>query len=124
MFVGVGYGLPAALPRASPRLKILMAPHWYCRVTPGRVPAGSVSRENSCALDPWVKIAGGYWCGPKRRFRSGTKIGPRDAYHRGLRLKRDPEDWPPGCPFTLGWSVFGVNSCSRDPVGKCVRRCG
>ena len=34
MFVGVGIDLPSALPEASPRLKILMAPHWCCRVIP------------------------------------------------------------------------------------------
>ena len=34
MLVGVGNGLPAALPLASRRLKILMAPHWCFRVTP------------------------------------------------------------------------------------------
>ena len=33
VFVGEGNGLPAALPHASPRLKILMAPHCCCRVT-------------------------------------------------------------------------------------------
>ena len=59
VFVGVGNGLPTALLRACPRLKILMAPHWYCRVTPGSVPAGSVSRENSGSRDPGLKIAGG-----------------------------------------------------------------
>ena len=36
VFVGVGNDLPAALPHASPRLKILMSPHWCCRVTPGQ----------------------------------------------------------------------------------------
>ena len=34
MFEGVGNDLPAALPHASPRLKIQMAPRWCCRVTP------------------------------------------------------------------------------------------
>ena len=33
MFVGVGLDLPAAKPHASPRIKILMAHHWCCRVT-------------------------------------------------------------------------------------------
>ena len=39
MFVGLGNDLSAALPHASPRLKILMVLHWCCRVTPppGRV---------------------------------------------------------------------------------------
>ena len=36
MFVGVDNDFRAALPLASPRLKILMAPHWCCRVTPGQ----------------------------------------------------------------------------------------
>ena len=37
MFVGRGNDLPAALPHASPRLKILMAPHWYSgRRYPGK----------------------------------------------------------------------------------------
>ena len=48
MFVGVGNDLPAALPHASPRLKILMAPHWCCRVTlPGQ-----------CLLGGWVRYPG------------------------------------------------------------------
>ena len=41
MFVGLGNALPAALPHARPRLKILMALHWFCRVTLlGRVSGG------------------------------------------------------------------------------------
>ena len=42
MFVGVGNDLLAALPHVNPRLKILMAPHWCCRVNPppGRDPGG------------------------------------------------------------------------------------
>ena len=60
VFVGVGDGLPTALPHASHRLKILMAPHWSCRVsTSGRVAGGRVSRENSCSREIWGKSAGG-----------------------------------------------------------------
>ena len=40
MFVGVANDLPAALPHANPRLKIFMAPHWRCRVTPPPLPPG------------------------------------------------------------------------------------
>ena len=59
-FVCMDNGLPAALPHASPRLKIPMAPHWCCRVTPpGRVPGGSVSWENSCYREIGGKSAGG-----------------------------------------------------------------
>ena len=76
MFVGVGNCLPAALPHASPRLKIPMVHHWCCRV--------SVSREKSCSRDPGGKSARGSWCGPKRR------LTPWVAYPRGLRLGRDP----------------------------------
>ena len=44
MFVGVGNDLPAALPQASRRLKILMVPYWYCTLV----------LEN-----PGVKVQGG-----------------------------------------------------------------
>ena len=59
-FVCVDNGLPAALPHASPRLKIPMAPHWCCRVT-GRVPGWSVSWENSCSREIGGKSAVGSW---------------------------------------------------------------
>ena len=80
--VCVNNGLPAALPHASPRLKIPMAPHWCCRVAPpGRVPGGSVSWENSCSREIGSKIAGGGVL-----LKSKMKIEVRN------------EDWhPPGC---------------------------
>ena len=55
MFVGVGNRFPAALPHTSPRLKILMAPHWCCKV---RVAGGRVSRVNSCSREIGGKRAG------------------------------------------------------------------
>ena len=91
-FVCVDNGLPAALPHASPRLKIPMAPHWCCRVTPrARYPGGSVSWENTCSREIGGKSAGGSWWSPKWRLRFETKFAPpRAAYPRGLRLGRDP----------------------------------
>ena len=62
LFVGVGKGLPAALLHASPRLKILMAPQWCCRVTlragnpGGRYPKKTLVLEKS-----GVKVHGGSW---------------------------------------------------------------
>ena len=58
--VCVDNGLPAALPHASPRLKIPMAPNWCCRLTPpARVHGWSVSWENSCSREIGGKNAGG-----------------------------------------------------------------
>ena len=49
---------------------------------------------------------------------SETKIGPRVAYPRGLRLGRDPiVVIDIVAPFTPGGSVFRENSYSRDPGG-------
>ena len=56
MFVGVDNDLPAALPLASPRLKILMTPHWCCRVT-GRLLGGSVSWEVTRGVGILGKLA-------------------------------------------------------------------
>ena len=42
VFVCADNGLPAALPHDSPRLKIPMAHHWCCRVTPGQGSRGVV----------------------------------------------------------------------------------
>ena len=123
VFLGLGYGLPAALPHASPRLKILMAPHWFEECPPGQGTRWSVSRENSCSRDPGVKI--GSWCRPKRILRSETKIAP-----------------PPGClsqrlkfgtrPCYGNRYCFPINpiqgkllfSRSRGSGGKCVRKRG
>ena len=59
VFVGSGNGLPAALPLASPKRKILMASHWCCRVIPpGRVAVGSLFWENSCSQETGGKSAG------------------------------------------------------------------
>ena len=113
MFIGVVNGILAALPYASPRLKILMAHHWCCRVATRAEYPGSVSREK---LEiPGVKRAEGSWCGPKRRLRSETKIGPWSAYPRGLRLGRDLVILKGiVIPFTHGWLLSAENSCSRD----------
>ena len=78
MFVGVGNDLPAVLPLASPRLKILMVPHWCCSDTPGSVPGGSVFLENSCSREIGGKNAWGFL------VKSKMKIEVRN------------EDWPPG----------------------------
>ena len=59
MFVGVGNNLPAAPPHASPRLKILMARHWCCRVTPpqpGRVPWGRYPWKTLVLAKSGVKV--------------------------------------------------------------------
>ena len=66
MFVGLGNDLSAALPHASPRLKILMVLHWCCRVTPppgqgllwggGRYPGKTLVLEKLRG-----KSAGGSW---------------------------------------------------------------
>ena len=59
-FVCVDNGLPAALPHASPRLKIPMAFHWCCRVPPlGRVPGGRYPGKTLVLEKLGVKCRGG-----------------------------------------------------------------
>ena len=88
------------------RLKILMAPHWCCRVTPrawyswGRYPGKTLVLEKS----------EGSWWSPKWRFRSKTKIGPWGAYPRILRFWCCGDRYccpicPPGVGF-LGKLLF------------------
>ena len=94
MFVGVGNGLPAALPHASPRLKILMAPHWCCRLTPREgYPGDRYPRKTLVPEIPGVKVQGVL-------VRSETKIEVRN------------EDWPPGC-LSQGLK-FRTRSCYID----------
>ena len=82
-FVCVDNGLPAALPYASPRLKILMAPHWCCRVSPqagypgGRYPGKTLVLEK---LE--VKVQGG-----------GVLVKSK------MKIEVRNEDWPPGLPI-------------------------
>ena len=60
MFVGVGNDLLAALPHASPRLKILMAPHWCCRATPRAGYSGRRYPGKTLVLEKLgVKVQGG-----------------------------------------------------------------
>ena len=126
MFVDVGNGLPAALPHPSSRLKILMAFHWCCRVTPGQSTRGSVSQENSCFRGSGGKSAGRSWCGPNRRVRSETKVGPPGAYPRCLRLGRYPvmvikncfPIYPTGGRYPWKTLVLEISG------SKCVRRRG
>ena len=62
MFVGVGNDLPAALPHASPRLKILMAPHWCCRLTPrAGYPGARYPGKTFVLKKSGVKSHGGSW---------------------------------------------------------------
>ena len=90
VFVGVGNGLRAALPHTSPRLKILIAPHWCCRVNPrAGYPGSRYPRKTHVLEIPGVKVQDGSWWGPKRRLRVEKKVDPRDAYPRGLKLGRD-----------------------------------
>ena len=74
-----------------PGLRSGYRPHWCCRVTPPvNEPGWSVSWENSCSREIGGKGAGGSCWSPKWRFRSETKISPRGAYPRGLRMGRGP----------------------------------
>ena len=113
----VGNGLPKALPHASPRLKILMAPNWCCRFTPGQGSRGRYPGKTLVLEIPLVKVQEGLGA-VRTGLKFETKIGPRGAYPRGLILGRDPI-MVIGfvSPFTLGWSVSGENSCSRDLGG-------
>ena len=79
--VGVGNGLPAALLQASPRLKILMAPHWCCRVTPRAGNLGCRYPKKTLVLEKSeVKVHGGLGevqnedLAPKRRLAPGVPI--------------------------------------------------
>ena len=59
-FVCVDNGLPAALPHASPRLKIPMAPHWCCRATPrAGYPGGRYPGKTLVLEKLGVKVQGG-----------------------------------------------------------------
>ena len=127
-FVGVDNGLPTALPHASPRLKIPMAPHWCCRVTPragypgGRYPGKALDLE-----------------------KLGVKVQGVILVKSKMKIKVRNEDWsPPGC-LSLRLKI-GTRPCSGDrcccpiyplwgrysgktlileiPGGKCVRMRG
>ena len=67
MFVSVDNDLLAALPLASPRLKILKAPHWCCRVTPR---AGYFGQKCKGCLGDVLNED----LGPKRRLVPGLPI--------------------------------------------------
>ena len=70
MFVGVCNDIPAAKPHASPRLKILMAHHWCCRVTPRTLvleKSGVKVQEGLC------EVQNENVC-PKRRLAPGVPI--------------------------------------------------
>ena len=59
-FLCVDNGLPAALPHASPRLKILMAPNWCCGVTPqAGYPGGRYPGKTLVLEKLGVKVQGG-----------------------------------------------------------------
>ena len=59
-FVCVDNGLPAALPHASPRLKIPMGPHWCCRATPrAGYPGGRYPGKTLVLEKLGVKVQGG-----------------------------------------------------------------
>ena len=62
-FVCVDNGLPGALPHASPRLKIPMAYHWCCRVTPrAGYPGGRYHGKTLVLEKLGVKVQGwGSW---------------------------------------------------------------
>ena len=116
MFVGVDSDLPAALPHASPRLKILMAHHRCCRVTPwegfpeGRYPGKTLVLEK---LEVKVQRC----LGEVQNEDLGSAC-PRNAYPRGLSLGCDPVVVIGiVAPFTPGGSVSRENYCFRDPGG-------
>ena len=102
-----------------PGLRFWWHPNGVVEWPPGRVLGVSVSWENSCSREIGGKSAGRSWWSPIWRFRSETKIGPRVAYPRGLRLGRDPVVVIGiVAPFTPpGGSVFRQNNYSRDPGG-------
>ena len=119
VFVGVGNGLPSALPHASPRLKILMATHWCCRVTHTRAgyPWGRYP-GNTLVLETLAVKEQGVFVKSKMTVEVRNEDWTRGAYPRGLRLGRDPVvvigiD----APFTSRGSVSQENSCSRGPGG-------
>ena len=128
MFIGVGYGLPTALPHASPRLKLLMAPHWCCRVNP----------------PPSTGYPGGRYPGKTRVLeKSGVKL-QGELGEVQMKIEVRNEDWPPGCisqRLTIGTpSCCGDRNCCpinppagrypgkafvlEIPGGKCVCRRG
>ena len=88
-------------------------------------PPGCLSWENSCSQEIADKGARGSWWSSKWRFRSETKIGPRGAYRRGLRLGRDPVVLIGiVAQFTHGGSVSWEHYCCRDSDGKYIRSRG
>ena len=61
-FVCVDNGLPAAIPHASPRLKIPMAPDWCCRVIPrAGYPGGRYPGKTLVLEKLGVKMQEGSW---------------------------------------------------------------
>ena len=81
--LGAGNGLPAALPHACPRRKILMASHWCCSD-----PRAAYPGEGGGVVGIPGKLSFSRSRGKKCRgflVRSETKIEVRN------------EDWPPGC---------------------------
>ena len=126
-FVCVDNGLPAALPHASPRLKIPMAPHWCCRVTPRARYPGGRSPEKSLVLEKLgVKVQRGIGEVQNEDWVSKRSLPPppRAAYPRGLRLGRDPVVVigivAPFTPRGVGIPRKLLFSRSRGGGGKCV----
>ena len=124
--VFVDNGLPAALPHASPRLKIPMAHHWCCRVTPR---------------------AGYPWCQYPGKTLVPEKLGVKGQgvlVMSKMKIEVRNEDWPPGCNSQR--LNIGTRPCRGDryccpiypagdryprktlvleiPEGKCVRTRG
>ena len=118
-FVCMDNGLPAALPHASPRLKIPMAPHWCCRVNPRAGYPGSRYLGKTLVLEKLgIKVQGGLGEVQNEDWGSKRSLVPRASHPRGLRLGRDPVVVIGiVAPFIPRGSVFRENSYSRDPGG-------
>ena len=118
VFVGEGNGLPTALPYVSPRLKILMAPHWCCRVTSrAGYPGGRYPGKTLVFEKLGVKVQG-VLVKSKMKIEVRNEDWRRGAYPRGLRLGCDPVVVIGiVAPFAPRESISRENSCSRDPGG-------
>ena len=128
-FVCVDNGLPAALPHASPRLKIPMAPKGTrfqdSDGTPG-YPGGRYPEKTLVLEKLGVKVQGGI--GEVQNEDWGSKRSldpPRAAYPRGLRLGRDPVVVIGiVAPLTPGGRYSEKTLILEIPGGKCVRMRG
>ena len=93
-FVCVDNGLPAALPHASPRLKIPMAPIGVVEWPPGQGTWGVGNLGKTLVLEKLgVKVQGGLGEVQNEDWGSKRSLPPppaRASYPRGLRLGRDP----------------------------------